>query len=81
MVVMNIAEIKLDLFRKIDSLNETEFEKIYKKFLAILNTTSIYSMTEAENRAIDEALESDETYGHDEVIEDAKKRYPNLKFR
>ncbi|NLD48821.1 MAG: hypothetical protein GX660_16785, partial [Clostridiaceae bacterium] len=57
---MNLSEIKLELFRKIDSLNEQEFEKIYKKFLAILNTSSLYKLSEPENKAINEALESDQ---------------------
>jgi len=78
---MNLSEIKLELFRKIDSLNEQEFEKIYKKFLAILNTSSLYKLSEPENKAINEALESDQIYERDKVIEEAKKRYPNLKFR
>jgi predicted transcriptional regulator len=81
---MNIAEIKLDLFRKIDSLNESEIEKIYNKFLAILNTTSLYKLSENENKAINDALESSkngEVYSHEEVIEEARRKYPNLKFR
>jgi hypothetical protein len=81
---MNIAEIKLDLFRKIDNLKESELEKLYNKFLAILNTTSLYKLSEAESKAIDEAVESGrngEGYIHKEVIDEAKRKYPNLRFR
>jgi hypothetical protein len=84
MVVMNIAELKLDLFRKIDNLKESEIEKIYNKFVAILNTTSLYKLSKNENIAINDALESSnngEVYSHEEVTEEARRKYPNLRFR
>ena len=81
MEVMNIAEIKLDLFRKIDNLDESELEKLYNKLLAILNTSSVYKLSEAENKAVDEALEAGESYSHEKVTEEAKRKYPKLKFR
>lgn len=81
---MNSAEIKLDLFRRIDSLKGTELEKVYRKFISLLNTTSSYYITEAEEKAIDLALESDENgevYSTEQVIEEAKKKYPKLRFK
>jgi hypothetical protein len=81
---MNIAEIKLDMFRKIDNLKESEIENIYNKFLAILSTTSLYKLSKNENKAIDDALEASkngDVYSHEEVIEEASRKYPNLKFR
>ena len=37
---MNSAEIKLNLFRKIDSLDNRELEKIYTNLIDLLNTVS-----------------------------------------
>ena len=81
---MNAAEIKLDLFRKIDNIKESELEKIYNKFLALLNTRSPYKLSKEEKTAIDEATEASnngEVYTHEEVIKEAKCKYPNLKFK
>lgn len=36
---MNTAEIKLDLFRKIDNLTEPELEKMYRKYNTIRTRT------------------------------------------
>ncbi len=81
---MNAAEIKLDLFRKIDNLEDSELEKVYNTFLALLNTTSNYKLSNDEKEAIDEALEeskSGRTYTHEEVMEEASRKYPNLHFK
>ena len=81
---MNAAEIKLELFRKIDSLNEADLEKIYNKFIALLSTTSTYKLSKDEETAIDEALEADkdfQSYSHEEVMKEARQRYPNLNFK
>lgn len=81
---MNAAEIKLDMFRKIDNLKESELEKVYNKFIALLSTSSPYKLSKAEKAAIDEALEASkngQTYTHEEVMEEAKQKYPNLNFR
>ena len=81
---MNIAELKLDLFRRIDNMKEDELKLVYNKLITILNNTSVYTLTRKENIAIEEALkvsEEEAHYKHDEVLKEAKKRYPNLKFR
>jgi hypothetical protein len=81
---MNTAEIKLDLFRKIDNLKETELEKVYSKFIALLSTTSPYILSKAEKAAIDEALEvgrDSQTYSREEVMNEARQKYPNLDFK
>lgn len=80
---MNAAEIKLELFRKIDNLKESELERVYNKLIALLNTTT-YKLSKAEKNAIDEALETSkdgQTYTSKEVMEEAKRKYPNLNFR
>ncbi|MBI4647643.1 MAG: hypothetical protein HY738_13915 [Bacteroidia bacterium] len=81
---MSTAEIKLDLFRRIDSLNEPELERIYKRFLALLNAVTTHHLSEAEKKAIAQALESSdkgEAYSHEQVMNEAREKYPNLRFR
>lgn len=81
---MNAAEIKLDLFRKIDSLKEPELEELYYKFIALLSSTSSYKLSKSEKTAIDEALEANKngkTYTSEEVMEEARRKYPNLNFK
>ncbi|HOB85925.1 MAG TPA: hypothetical protein PK521_11910 [Bacteroidales bacterium] len=78
---MNAAEIKLDLFRKIDNLNEPELGKIYKKFLALLNAVPPYKLSREEKAAIEAALENGLTYTHDEVKEESRRKYPKLRFK
>ena len=81
---MNAAEIKLDLFRRIDSLKESDLEKVYNKFIALLSTTSPYKLSKDEKAAIDEALEvgkDGQSYTREEVMKEARRKYPNLNFR
>ena len=81
---MNAAEIKLDLFRKIDSLNESDLEKVYNKFIALLGTTSTYKLSKAEKTAINKALElSKDGQGltREEVMKEARRKYPDLNFK
>lgn len=78
---MNAAEIKLELFRKIDNLPKSDLEIIYNNLQAFINTTSIYKMSEPEKIAIEEALgESGNSYSTEDVMKEAKLKYPNLKF-
>ncbi len=81
---MNAAEIKLDLFRRIDNLPKAELEKVYSKFIALLNTSSKYKLSESERGAISEAIEAsgkEKSNTHLEIVAEAKERYPNLKFK
>lgn len=81
---MNASEIKLDLFRKIDSLKDTELEGLYDKFVALLNTTAIYKLSNDEKKAIDEAIEESKrgrAYNHEEVMNEARLKYSNLRFK
>jgi predicted transcriptional regulator len=80
---MNIAELKLELFRKIDNLNEADLKKIYHKFVALLDT-SVYNLSEAEDKAVDQALEASkkgEIHTHEEVVKESRHKYRNLKFK
>jgi len=81
---MNAAEIKLDLFRRIDSLEESELEKVYKILLNLLSKPTEYCLSDLEKKAIDEALiasEKGEVYSHNKVMKEAKRKHPNLRFK
>jgi F420-0:gamma-glutamyl ligase len=81
---MKTAEMKLDLFRKIDRLKDDEIEVIYKKFVSILENEKVYDLNKAEKKAIDEAVEVGEKnkkYSLTEVKNEARKKYPGLKFK
>ncbi|TCO08365.1 hypothetical protein [Natronoflexus pectinivorans] len=72
------------MFRKIDKLKESELEKMYNKFIALLNASSAYKLSKDEKAAIDEALEESKQgkfFTHEEVMEEARGKYPNLKFK
>ncbi|BBE18478.1 hypothetical protein AQPE_2640 [Aquipluma nitroreducens] len=81
---MNTLELKNKIIRKIDSLNEADFEKIYNQLLEVLNLETQYKLSEEENEAIDLALqvsEEGETYTHEDVVNEAQNKFPNLKFK
>ena len=81
---MNTLELKNKIIRKIDRLNDTDFEKVYNQLLDVLQLPAPYKLSEEENEAIDSALkvsEEGETYSHDEVISEGKNKFPNLKFK
>ena len=78
---MSISELKLELFRRIDSLEDAELEKLYDKLLMLLESSSLHKLSKAENNAINEALESSATekaLSHEEVMKEAREKYPNL---
>jgi hypothetical protein len=80
---MNAAELKLDLFRIINNLNDSELENVYNKLLVLLNAKS-YRLSKDEKDAIDEALEESKkgkTYSHEEVMQEASQKYPYLRFK
>jgi hypothetical protein len=81
---MNTLELKNKIIRKIDRLNEAEFEKVYNQLLEVLKLGTPYKLSEEENKAIDAALiESEEgnTYPHDEIVSEARNKFPHLKFK
>lgn len=80
---MNAAEIKLELFRKIDKLTEADLKNMYNKFKALLDSTTSYKLNKFEKKAIEKALEESEKgniESHESVLNEAKQKYPNLKF-
>jgi hypothetical protein len=78
---MNAAKIKLDLFRRIDNLPKSDIELIYNNLQAFINATSNYKLSKPEKNAIEEALEQSGNFCYTEdVMKEAKIKYPNLKF-
>jgi len=81
---MNTAETKLDLFRRIDNLKDSELERVYQAFLSLLPSSEKYALTNSEKKAIEQALDysaKGETHSHESVMEEAKTKYPRLKFK
>lgn len=84
MDIMNTAEIKLDLFRKIDKLRDAELKKFYQVFLSLLPPSEKYTLTKDEEKAVDEAMECSkggETFTHESVMKEVQTRYSQLKFK
>jgi hypothetical protein len=78
---MNAAEIKLDLFRRIDNLSKPDLEIIHNNLLAFTNTTSKYKLSKPEKIAIEEAIgKSGNGCSTEDVMKEAKLKYPNLRF-
>ncbi|MBW8334243.1 MAG: hypothetical protein K0M40_19655 [Prolixibacteraceae bacterium] len=80
---MNSAEIKLDLFRKIDKLDNSKLEKIYNSLIGLLNSASLgeTSLSPELKSALDEALEASkkgQVHTHEEVMQRTREKYSNL---
>jgi len=80
---MNTAEIKLDLFRRIDGLESSRLESVYSKIIGILGVDSQKenSLSPELIDALDEALEASKkgkTHSHEDVMNKTKAKYPNL---
>jgi len=80
---MNSAEIKLDLFRKIDNLDNRKLKEIYNSLVGLLNSplAGETSLSPELKAALDDALDASkkgQIYAHDEVMQKTKERYPNL---
>jgi predicted transcriptional regulator len=81
---MNTAEIKLDLFRRIDNLSDAELKKRYDMITAVLGNSSEYKLNPGEQKAVDEAIADSKTgkvFTSEQVMSEAKQKYPNLKFK
>jgi len=79
-----MLELKNQIIRNIESLNEEDFQKVDHQLLEVLKLGNIYKLSAEENEAIDQALnvsEDEGTYSHDEIMKEAKDKFPNLKFK
>ena len=81
---MSTLELKDQIIRNIESLNEEDFENVVQQLLEVLQLGSIYKLSVVGNEAIDQPLNHREAeelmYSHDEVMGDVKDKYPNLDF-
>lgn len=80
---MNASEIKLDLFRRLDSLDNSKLERVYSKIINLINADNPQKeeLSPEIKSALDEALESSKqgrVYTHDEVMQMTKAKFPNL---
>jgi hypothetical protein len=80
---MNTAELKLDLFRKIDKLDNRKLEKIYNSLIGLLNADSLdeTSLSPELKIALDEALDGSKkgkVHTHEDVMHHTKEKYSNL---
>ena len=81
---MNLAELKLDLFRKIDSLDKSKLEEAYGILLNFINSKNDYkewdNLTDTQKDAIIFGLnELNEGLGikNEEILKKYRKKYPN----
>ncbi len=77
---MNIAELKLDLFRRIDGMSKEQLEKIYKRLIDVIENNSVYELSDVQVHAVNEAISDEAELTEDEVKSEAQKKYPNLRF-
>jgi predicted transcriptional regulator len=80
---MEPSKIKLELFRKIDSLDDQKLKKLYHPIVNLLESTETYKPSSSEKDAIDQALDQSQegnSHTHQEVMKEAKRKYPNLDF-
>ena len=81
---MNTSELKLQLFRKIDSLGAEKLQKVYGTIMNYLNgqddTEQWNTLTETEKSAILDGigqLDQGKTVSHEHVMNEARKKYSN----
>lgn len=79
---MSTAELKLDLFRKLDNLNGIKLKEAYGLLINYLNKTAPSDfwdeLNDAEKNAIDEGisqLDSGRSYSYEEVRDGIRKKH------
>ena len=81
---MDIAEKRSELIKRISTLDDRQFEKVYSEMIAVLQNGKPYQLTDEESFAIDQALEGDEAerkLSKQQVVAESRAKYPNLKFK
>ena len=75
---MNTAEIKLELFRRIDGLTDKQLEEAYQYLLSFLNKSDANpELKSGIERALKD-VEKGRVSSHEDVMKRMKKKYPNL---
>ncbi|HOZ13226.1 MAG TPA: hypothetical protein PK784_00430 [Tenuifilaceae bacterium] len=80
---MNAAELKLDLFRRLDSLDSKKLEHLYTKIIGLINAevASNEALSPEIKKALDAAIETSEkgnVHTHESVMQKTRELYPNL---
>ena len=81
--IMDIAEKRSDLLKRISTLDDQQFEEIFDEMIAVLQHNKPYELTDEENLSIDQALDVDEKERRitkSQVVAEAIVKYPNLNF-
>jgi len=81
---MDTTEKKQKLHNEINKLSAAEMDLLYDKFLALLHNQNMYILSSEERKAIDQSMEYrsvKESFTSEQVMEEAEKKYPNLKFK
>ena len=81
---MNSADLKLDLFSKLDSLNSTKLEEAYGILLNFLNrknsTEEWHHLSTSQQEAIKtgiQQLDNNEGIAHSDVMQNVRNKYSN----
>lgn len=75
---MSTSELKYDLHRIIEAINDN---KTLKAIYTLLSSKATMTLTSAEKAAADEAIKSiskGATYSHKQAMASLKKKYPTL---
>ncbi len=81
---MDITEKINELIKRISTLDDRRFEKIYNEMIDILQNRKPYQLTNEESFAIDQALENNESerkLSKQQIIAESRAKYPNLIFK
>lgn len=75
---MNSAELKLELFRRIDSLKGEQLEEAYQYLLSLSSRMDVnQELKSGIERALKD-VEEGRVSSHEDVMKRMKKAYPNL---
>jgi hypothetical protein len=79
---MNATELKLDLFRRIDGLENKQLEQVYDKIIRLISSEPAEEpISPYLKKALDEALASSENgdvLTHEQAMDATKTKFPNL---
>lgn len=81
---MNITDKRNDLLKRISTIDDRQLENISNQMIVVLKQNKPYLLNKEENLFIDKALEGDESERRltkNQVVEEAKTKYPKLKLQ
>ena len=75
---MNSAELKLEIFRRIDSLKGEQLEEAYQYLLSLFNRSDVNSELKSGIERALKDVDEGRVSSHDDVMKRMRKAYPNL---